>query len=92
MTDQECLKALQTIPNVGPATAKDLLILGIATPEALKGKDPVKLYRDLESLTGSRQDPCVLDTLMAAVHFAETGERRTWWSFTESRKALLASR
>ena len=90
MTDEkQTLKNLQTIPNIGPAMAGDLVLLGIQSPEELKGRDPVQLYRELEAKTGSKQDPCVLDTMMAAVHFAETGERRTWWSFTEERKRFL---
>jgi len=90
MTDEQTiLKALQTIPNVGPACARDLRLLGFRAPAELKGQDPLTLYRKLESITSSKQDPCVLDTLMSVVHFAETGERRKWWSFTEERKALL---
>jgi hypothetical protein len=89
--DRVALKALQTIPNIGPACARDLLLLGFHAPEELRGQEPMALYRKLEAVTGSRQDPCVLDTLMSAVHFAETGERRTWWSFTEERKRLLKS-
>jgi len=88
--DKVALKALQTMPNIGPACARDLLLLGFREPRQLEGEDPVNLYRRLEAVTGSRQDPCVLDTLMSAVHFAETGERRTWWSFTEERKRLLS--
>lgn len=87
--DRLALKALQTMPNIGPACARDLLLLGFREPSELKGQDPVTLYRKLEGITHSRQDPCVLDTLMSAVHFVETGERRTWWSFTEARKRLL---
>lgn len=90
MTDEKvALKALQTMPNIGPACARDLLLLGFREPAELKGQEPLVLYRKLEAVTQSRQDPCVLDTLMSAVHFAETGERRTWWSFTEERKKLL---
>ena len=89
--DNAALKALQTIPNIGPACARDLLLLGFQEPAELKGQDPLVLYRKLEAITSSRQDPCVLDTLMSAVHYAETGERRTWWSFTEERKKLLVS-
>ncbi len=87
--ERQALKALQTIPNVGPAGARDLLLLGVHAPEELKGQDPLVLYRELERLTGSKQDPCVLDTFMSAVHFADTGERRDWWSFTTERKELL---
>jgi hypothetical protein len=89
MNQHESIKKLRTIPNIGPSMAADLLSLGIESPEALRGQDPMILYRKLEDLTGVRQDPCVLDTFMSAVHFAETGERRTWWSFTSERKALM---
>lgn len=83
------LKALQAIPNVGPAMARDLVALGFSEPEQLRHEEPLKLYHRLEAITGHRQDPCVLDTFMSVVHFAKTGERRTWWSFTEERKQLL---
>jgi hypothetical protein len=46
------------------------------------------LFRALEQRTGQRQDSCVLDTFMAAVHFMEGGEARPWWSFTAERKRL----
>lgn len=87
--DKVALKELQTMPNIGPACARDLLLLGFRKPEDLKGQEPVELYRRLESITGSKQDPCVLDTLMSAIHYADTGERRKWWSFTEERKELM---
>lgn len=87
--ERQALKMLQTIPNVGPASARDLLLLGFHAPEDLKGQEPLILYRKLEAMTGKKQDPCVLDTLMSAVHFAETGECRSWWSFTDERKELL---
>lgn len=85
--DREAIKALRTIPNIGPACARDLLLLNIREPKALKGRDPLELYRQLEAVTHKRQDPCMLDTMMSAVHYADTGESRTWWSFTEERKA-----
>ena len=34
------------------------------------------------------RDPCVLDTFMAAVAYAETGDKRPWWAYTKKRKAL----
>jgi len=91
MVDEKAtLKLLQTIPNIGPSMARDLLSLGYTGPDQLKGEDPMTIYRRLEAHTGSKQDPCVLDTFMAAVHYAETGEKRTWWSFTPERKSLLS--
>lgn len=66
--------------------ARDLVALGFSSVASLRGQDPIVMYRRLEELSGGRQDPCVLDTFMCAVHFAETGERRDWWSFTAERK------
>jgi hypothetical protein len=86
-TVTDSLKALQTIPNIGPSLAKDLCDLGFREPKDLKKQDPVAMYKKLCRQTGERQDPCVLDTFMAAVHFADTGEARKWWSFTPERKA-----
>jgi hypothetical protein len=80
------MRRLEDIPNVGPATAGDLRLLGITQPEALKGKDPFALYDALCDLTQQRHDPCVIDVFMAAVHYVETGEARRWWDFTAERK------
>ena len=44
-------------------------------------------YRALERATGRRQDPCVLDTFMAATDFMRGAPARRWWSYTAERKA-----
>jgi hypothetical protein len=75
------------MPNVGPSIAGDLLMLGFTEPAQLKGKDPLELYHRLCELTSERQDPCVLDTFMAVIDYAATGELKPWWQFTEERKA-----
>jgi len=87
-TVKESLKALQTIPNIGPSLAQDLYDLGYREPADLKKQDPIAMYQKLCAQTGERQDPCVLDTFMAAVHFADTGEKKVWWDFTAHRKTL----
>ena len=90
MTQEEqkaILRELQKIPNIGPACAKDLLLLGIYSSADLKDRDADGLYQELCAKTGARQDPCVWDTFAAAVHYAKTGEARKWWDFTEERKA-----
>ena len=85
-TVKDSLKALQTIPNIGPSLAQDLYDLGYREPKDLKRQDPFAMYKKLCKKSGTRQDPCVLDTFMAAVHYADTGEARKWWEFTPERK------
>jgi hypothetical protein len=83
----ECL-VLEQLPNVGPAMAGDLRLLGIHQPADLRGRDAFVLYRQLERATGKRQDPCVLDTFMAIVDFMQGAEPKPWWAYTAQRKAL----
>lgn len=80
---------LEQIPNVGKSVAQDLRKIGIARPDQLKGKDGLKLYRKLNKITGVRHDPCMADTLMAAVDFMNGGKAKPWWKFTSRRKAML---
>ena len=84
-------RRLTDIPNIGPAMAGDLRLLGIQTPLQLDGQDPTALYLRLCRLTEARHDPCVLDTLMAAVAFIERDDARPWWAFTEQRKREWAA-
>lgn len=83
----EAMTDLEDLPNVGPALAGDLRLLGIRKPADLKGRDAMDMYRDLCERTGTRQDPCVLDVFMAVTDLAGGGEPRPWWSFTAERKA-----
>ncbi len=80
---------LEQIPNIGKAVAQDLRQMGITKPEQLKGQDGLKLYHKLNKLTGVRHDPCMADTLMAAVDFMNGGKPKPWWDFTARRKKLL---
>lgn len=80
---------LKQIPNVGPATIKDLQLLGITKPQQLKGKDGLLLYKKLNKLSGVRHDPCAADMFLAMVDFMNGGKPRPWWDFTEKRKQLL---
>jgi hypothetical protein len=84
--DRNTVTRLDHLPNIGKAMAANLRLIGIERPQDLMGKDPLTLYRALEERTGSRQDPCVLDTFMAVVDFMEGGEARPWWLFTAERK------
>ena len=84
----EC-KALEQLPNIGPALAADLRLIGIHEPAQLRGKDAFVLYQKLCAATNTRQDPCVLDTFMAAVDFMRGAPAAPWWSYTAQRKALF---
>jgi hypothetical protein len=85
--DRVAWRALQTMPNVGPAIARDLLRLGIRRPEDLAGQNPDALYDELALLDGAPSDPCVRDVFTAVVEYAETGQPVPWWHFTPDRKA-----
>jgi hypothetical protein len=82
----EC-ERLEQLPNIGPSIAGDLRSLGIAHPQELAGRDPHALYVALCEKTGKRQDPCVLDTFMAATDFMSGAEPKPWWDYTAKRKA-----
>jgi hypothetical protein len=86
----ERARALQTIPNVGPAMAGDLLRLGIGCPAELVGQDPEDLYERLCRLDSTRHDPCVRDVFAAAVAYAEGGPAQPWWVYSRQRKARAA--
>jgi len=79
--------ALETIPNVGPAVARKLERLDIATVDDLRGRDGEDLFQRLCALDGRRHDPCLLDTFVAAVAYANGGPARPWWEFSRERKA-----
>lgn len=84
-TATEC-RQLEQLPNIGPSIASDLRSLGIAAPQDLAGRDPYELYQALCTQTGKRQDPCVLDTFMAATDFMGGASPRPWWEYTARRK------
>ena len=91
MNDTTVLKKeLQKIPNVGPAIAQDLVLLGVKEVSQLAGMDPDDMYDRLCQISGSRQDPCVWDTFAAVVDYAKRGEPKPWWSFTAERKKRWA--
>ena len=81
--------ALEQLPNIGPSLAADLRLIGIEHPRDLRGKDAFVLYHKLCAATGQRQDPCVLDTFMAATDFMRGAAAAPWWHYTAQRKALF---
>jgi hypothetical protein len=82
---------LQTLPNVGPAMASDLLRLGVTSVDDLSRRDPHELYERLSSMDGVRHGPDVLHTYAAAIHAARTGEARPWWTFRDARERAIGS-
>jgi nucleotidyltransferase/DNA polymerase involved in DNA repair len=84
-TADEC-QALEQLPNIGPAIAADLRLLGIQHPSQLAELDALQLYQQLCRSTGKRQDPCVLDTFMAATDFMRGAAAKPWWDYTALRK------
>lgn len=79
---------LEQLPNIGPAMAADLRRIGIRHPRELQGRDAFVLYQTLNAATGTRHDPCVLDTFMAAVDFMNGAAAAPWWVYTAQRKVL----
>ena len=76
---------LQDLPAVGPSIAADLRSLGVRSIRDLARRNPQKLYDDLCTLTGERQDPCVLYTFRCAVYASRTHtpdpELLKWWNW-----------
>ncbi|MBL8863595.1 MAG: helix-hairpin-helix domain-containing protein [Planctomycetes bacterium] len=85
-------RRFEDLPNVGPAMAADLRLLGLRTPADLAGRDPYALYARLQVVTRSAQDPCVLDTFLAVVDYVGGAPRRPWWAYTAQRKRTLGTR
>ena len=86
------LNKLTDLPNIGPAMAADLVLLGIHSPQMLKGCDPYALYEELCQKTGVLQDPCVIDVFISIVRFMNGDAPRVWWAYTEERKLALQRR
>ena len=86
----EC-QALEQVPNIGPSLAADLRLLGVQHPRELATRDAFVLYQSLCAITGQRQDPCVLDTFMAATDFMRGAQPKPWWTYTAERKAVYGT-
>lgn len=87
--DRNSIVTLTDLPNVGKASAKDFLLLGIHKPSQLVGKCPFEMYEMLCKITESRHDPCVIDVFMSVTRFMAGEEPRPWWAYTEERKQSL---
>lgn len=83
---RERIRHFTDLPNIGAAAARDFELLGFTHPAQLEGADPLDLYKSLCIATGSRHDPCVLDTFMSVTDFLSGNDPEPWWHFTERRK------
>jgi hypothetical protein len=83
---RERVRKLTDLPNIGPAMARDLSLLGFAEPGQLAGQDARELYDRLCTLTANRHDPCVLDVFMSVTGFMAGDNARPWWDYTVERK------
>ncbi len=88
--DKLCV--LEDLPNIGKAMAADLRLIGIHTPEQLRGQDAFAMYDALCARTGLRQDPCVLDVFLSIVDFMRGGSAKPWWAYTQQRKQATVRR
>jgi hypothetical protein len=79
-------RKLSDLNSIGPAMLKDFELLKIRSVAQLARQDPKKLYDRLCIITGTRQDPCVLDTFSCAVaqakdpHLPKAQRQWHWWS------------
>ena len=89
---RSAITQLEDLPNVGAAIAALLRKAGIDCPQDLADQDPYALYDHLNKTTGTRHDPCVLDTFIAAVRFMSGKPSKPWWKYTAERKRTLATR
>jgi hypothetical protein len=76
---------LQLLPNVGPAVARMLVRAGIERPDDLRGLSAERLYQRLCERDGRRHDPCLLDTLVAVIDYANGAPPRPWWYYSRLR-------
>lgn len=86
-TQRDALLELQRIPNVGPATARDLLRLGVRRLDDLAEREARDMYDTLCALDGVLHDICMLDVFTAVVSYARGDQSRPWWTYTAERIA-----
>ena len=87
--DRRRLVKLTDLPNIGPASAADLRLLGISEPAQLAGSDPYLMYAQLCAKTAVRHDPCVIDIFISITRFMAGEPPQPWWAYSEERKRHL---
>jgi hypothetical protein len=93
---KSAIPALRNLRGIGPAMLKDFEMLGIKSVDQLSRCDGAEMYERFQELTGTRQDPCVLDTFRCAVAQARNprlpDEQKNWWYWSKLRKAAKPAR
>jgi len=87
--DRARLVKLTDLPNIGPACAEDLRLLGINAPDQLLGRDPYAMYNELCARTQIRHDPCMIDVFISITRFMAGEAARPWWAYTDERKRAM---
>lgn len=83
-------RQLKDLRGIGKKMLADFDRLGIRSVTDLKSRDAQKLYDRMCKITGTRQDPCVLDTYRCAIEQARhpdlPPEQANWWYWSRLRK------
>lgn len=90
--NREQYTSLEQIPNVSPALAKDLRLIGVSHPRDLVGRNPYAMYEELCRKTRQRHDPCIIDAFISVVRFMQGDPERPWSGYTSERKRVLAGK
>jgi hypothetical protein len=89
-------RRLADLVSIGPAMLRDFEMLGVKSVAQLAREEPSELYKRLCTITGQRQDPCVLDVFCAAVAQARDPQlapaKRQWWYWSAKRKRAETTR
>jgi hypothetical protein len=84
---QEVLKNFQALPGVGKAVANDLWRMGYRSVEELKNKNSDELYAQLNKLTGTTVDRCMLYTFRCIVYYISNKKHDPkllkWWNWKD---------
>jgi nucleotidyltransferase/DNA polymerase involved in DNA repair len=83
-------RRLRDLAGIGKSIEANLHSLGVTSVSQLAAREGDDLYAALCDKTGTRQDPCVLDTFRCAVAQARNPklpvEQRNWWWWSRQRK------
>ncbi len=86
-------RRLRDLRGIGVSIEANLKQLGVRTVGELARHNGDSLYEALCELTGTRQDPCVLDTFRCAVAQARNPklqvEQCNWWWWSRQRKSAV---